>query len=258
MCNASPNVAEPGQVELRWSSNASSWRDTIKSHEQYIAECQAEGIETPILLGKINTMRIEGIMVDVLHALDLGMTCHVIANVFVECMASGIWGGNQQVQAEGLRTDLHAWYKANKAIYRIQGKLTYARIKSSNDWPKLKCKGAAARHLLAYALHLATMHNDGSMHDQRRHALCALLQRFYDIIAHSPQFISAEAKQECRQLSKQFMPIYSALSAEALAKRIRAWKMPPTFHVFQHLLEFQTFINPRYCWCYADEDLQSS
>ena len=40
---------------------------------------------------KIKGMRLEGIMIDTLHAVDQGLASHVIANVFVEIMALGHW-----------------------------------------------------------------------------------------------------------------------------------------------------------------------
>ena len=32
--------------------------------------------------------------------------------------------------------------------------------------------------------------------------------------------------------------------------------MTPKFHLMQHILEHQTWMNPKYNWVYADEDLQ--
>ena len=82
-------------------------------------------------------------------------------------MDLGVFGHTNELAIEGLGEDLDVWYKANRDAYKIQGPLTLARIKTSGDWPKLKAKAAATRHIMRYALKLAGQHNSGSIHDQR-------------------------------------------------------------------------------------------
>ena len=139
---------------------------------------------------------------------------------------------------------------------KIQGKLTYQRIKTSADWPKLKCKAAATRHLSHYALYLATTYNDHSIHAERRKGVATKLVRFYTICETEGRFLSAAARAEMVVLSRDFMAMYAHLSAEALAQQVRLWKMVPKFHIWQHLCEDQTLMNPRYFWTYSDEDFQ--
>ena len=55
-----------------------------------------------------------------------------------------------------MQADMNQWYKDTKETTKLRGKLTFERIKTSNDWPKLKCKAAAVRHLLRYAEKLAS------------------------------------------------------------------------------------------------------
>ena len=45
-------------------------------------------------------------MCDVLHAVDQGVACHVVANVFIEIMGLRHWGGNQELQLKGLQVDV--------------------------------------------------------------------------------------------------------------------------------------------------------
>jgi hypothetical protein len=51
--------------------------------------------------------------------------------------------------------------------------------------------------------------------------------------------------------------LYNALSTEAAAKQLKAWKFGPKFHLFVHICEIQAirFGNPRFYWTYNDEDL---
>jgi hypothetical protein len=175
-----------------------------------------------------------------------------------QVMDLGVFGHTNELAIEGLGEDLDVWYKANKEAYKIQGPLTLARIKTSGDWPKLKAKAAATRHIMRYALKLAVQHNSGSIHDQRRLAVCQLLVRFYDILDQSGRYLSEEHKAELPMIAQNFMLNYQRLTQEALGMRLRRWKMVQKFHMFVHLLEIQVplFGNARFWWCYGDEDFQ--
>jgi hypothetical protein len=272
------------------------WRPTILTHEAYLAHCAANAIYVSNLF-KIKVLRLEGTMIDILHAVDQGVACHVAANVFIEVcflsfisiqkhvlvvqfrnilvllvpqtlvfflnifsqvMDTGVWGNNQAEAIEGLQEALKVWYDANKDLYKIQGKLTFARIKTSGDWPKLKAKAAATRHIMKFAEQLAELHNTNSVHDRRRLAVCNLLNRFYEILAGEERYISEASKIELRGLAVNFMEIYHLLSKEAFNARLRRWKIAHKFHMFQHLCEIQipNFGNARWYWTYSDEDFQ--
>eukprot|EP00959_Pyramimonas_sp_CCMP1952_P005966 125074-Pyramimonas_sp.AAC.1 len=77
-------------------------------------------------------------MVDILHSLDLGVCSHLIANTFVEIMALRHWGPNKESQMKGLVADIRQWYAAHKNARRLQGELTFSRLRTQADWPKLK------------------------------------------------------------------------------------------------------------------------
>ena len=64
----------------------------------------------PPAIFKIPGMRIENVMLDVLHAVDLGLACHVLANIFIEVMQHGQWGNNQQNRSQGLQKEINGWY----------------------------------------------------------------------------------------------------------------------------------------------------
>ena len=182
----------------------------------------------------------------------------MIANVLVEVASH--FGTNQKNQAAALRKDLQEWYKKQPREVKdskIQGKLTWERLRTKSDWPKLKCKGVATRHLAAYAAELASRFNSGSIHDRRRQAVCDLLVRFYEIVEKGPSVLSDELQSEMAEIGRLMLGTYFALSQEAVDNGVRAWKATPKFHLFMHLcLEQCRVWNPRHFWCYADEDLQ--
>lgn len=256
ICSASNNQADRFWTDF--SDNA-GWRSAIRTDESWKAELRAAGKPVPNLFA-IRGMRLEGVMVDTLHAVDQGLASHGIANVFVEVMSLGHWGSNQKSQAEGLQKDIHSWYSsASKTIKssKVQGQLIYDRIKTSNDWPKLKAKAAATRHLARYAAHLAARYNNNSAHDQRRLLVVDLLVSFYDIIEQGGDVLTEDEHYRMAFIGKKLLSCYMMLSKEAIAAKKRLWKAVPKFHIFIHLCEIQCRIrNPRCFWAYADEDLQ--
>ena len=240
------------------------WRAGIRTHAIYCAALHAAGKELPSLF-KVKSLIHEGGTIDVLHAVDQGMASHVIANTFVEIMQS--WGPNQAARTAALEARIKHWYNVHKEPTKIQGKLTFERLKTSNDWPKLKAKAAATRHLAHFALELVEREDDSlpvaaseevKLHSRRRRAVCQLLVRFYELLRRHGRFFTASAKTEIAENARNLLTIYTQLAQESLDKQERMWKLTPKFHLFLHLCEIQcvTWGNPRWYWTYADEDLQ--
>ena len=119
-------------------------RHTHFTHESYLDYLKEKNLLVPILLALCTGFRLECILVDVLHAADLGMTAHIIGNIMWESVLQKYWGASTQ--------DLDSWYKKTKCKVKLQGKLTQQRIRAHGQFPKLKSKAAAARHLADYAL----------------------------------------------------------------------------------------------------------
>jgi hypothetical protein len=229
-----------------------------------LAALAAEGLELPSLL-RINSLVFEGVTIDVLHAVDAGVASHIIANVFVEIMHG--WGANQAARTRVLEGKIKDFYNENKHSAKIQGKLTFERLKTSNDWPKLKAKAAATRHLAHFALELAVAEDLAvpadaddavKLHSRRRRAVCQLLVIFYSMLESNGRYFSRDDQRRVADCGRNLVIIYSQLAAESVAKEERFWKLIPKFHIFLHLCEVQctTWGNPRWYWCYSDEDLQ--
>ena len=163
-------------------------------------------------------------------------------------------GRNQDENLARLAAELKTFYKAcPPGISKYQGKITMDRIRDPQTlYPKLKAKGAAARHLAPFALQLAR-----SYLSPRIVALCECLVRFYNLIEAEGMFLSESAKVEMPILGQTLCELYSTLAIEAFERNERVWKITPKLHLTQHLLEWQCLYagNPRFYWAYADEDL---
>lgn len=251
LCNASHT-----HRGLLWTDRNGGWRETMRSHGSWLAELGARGV-VPSNIWKIGGLRLEGVMIDVLHTVDQGFASHAFGNIAWECIMQRGLAIPEAVKS--LDRELVKWYRDHPTAARIQGKLTPERVRTQGDWPKLKCKAAATRHVAPFIVQLARAAPDvDTPHGQRRLALAGAMDRFYDILAESPRFLSPEAKVEVAAVGRAAFGLYAALSAEALQQRRRAWKMTAKFHMFLHVVETQCYYygNPRYFWTYSDEDLQ--
>ena len=207
----------------------------------------------PVLLAKVQGMRLESVMVDVLHCVDLGIAAHIIGNIFWLCQEMGAWAGTtQDERVAGLEAELSQHYKDSRESSRLRGKLTVARLRTDGGWPKIKAKGAPTRHVASVAWPLAQRHI-GPMEA----ALAQLLVQFYALISGPDMFLSDDARRDIAAVGLRICVIYSRLSANALAARRKFWKISPKLHMFQHLAEWQSveYGYPKFYWTYADEDM---
>ena len=201
-------------------------------------------------------------MVDVLHTVDLGIASHIIANVFwLLAVKRFVLGrGTQGDNIKKLFEHMNEWCKTIKHKTKLQGKLTVERIRTKAGWPKLKAKAAQTRCLSRYALELMQKLGDKSEHDRKVTAVCQLLVRVYDLMDADSMFLGESARKEMPTIGFRLGVLYSDLAAQAAAIGEKMWKTSPKLHIFVHLCEWQCleFGNPRYYWCYADEDLVGS
>jgi hypothetical protein len=251
ICGASPS----GRSGFCNVDRGAAWRGTYKTHESYIASCTAKG-KPPCTLMGIKVLRLEGFLPDCMHGMDEGFTAEVAGNVLFECMESNGYGNNQAERAAKMDLELKAYYKATKEKIKIDGKLTFSRIKESSEYPVLTAKAAATRHIVPFLVCIAERYNTNSIHDQRRLVICKSLDRAYNIMKTAGTFPNEKDKAELKELSLTMMSCYRNLSLEAASNHERKWKIKPKLHETQHILEDFTWINPRKVWLYGDEDLQ--
>ena len=69
---------------LRWTdctANA-AWKDTVWDHETDCEHVRSSGLFLPVLLDVIIGLRLECVMIDVLHTVDLGIAAHIVGSGF--------------------------------------------------------------------------------------------------------------------------------------------------------------------------------
>ena len=133
-----------------------SWRETRQTQDTYMA--LHAGGDIPVLLALVIGFRIELVMIDVLHCVDLGIASHIVGNIFQLCIQQHIFGPNIAESIKNLNSHMKQWEKDNRIGNKFKGNLTAERIRTSKDWPKLKSKAAPMHPLALYALMLAREH----------------------------------------------------------------------------------------------------
>ena len=249
-CSASNTI-----LALLWTQNG--WRDTKRSHREFLEAMRDQG-RTISGIWLIKTLTVRGFIWDVLHALDLGLSSHVNANVYVELMDDGVFGnGTMASKVSNLEADLKTFYKNNVELHRIAGELSINRIKTGGDWPKLKAKGAQTRHICKYTLELARTHNKHTTHDEDRLVVIELLCKYYDTIELDGMFHPESSQRDLKLLGVACLGAYKRLSKSAVTAQKRAWEMVAKIHGFMHLCDdLPSIINARFVWSYSDKDLQ--
>ena len=102
-----------------------------------------------------------------------------------------------------------------------------------------------------FALTLAREHLDADVI-----LVIDLLVQFYNVLDRNGMFLTDAAKQDIQRIGSKLCRTYAKLASEAAASREKLWKATPKLHLFFHLCEWDVeYGNPRFFWCYADEDL---
>ena len=243
---------------LAWTdfSDTAPWRSTLWTHESWLAHLRFSG-KKPSILFDIVGLRIECVMIDILHTVDQGVGSNIIGNVFWELVRDHAWvDTNQADNVAKLQELLNEWYRENPNKYKMQGKITLERLRT-DGWPRLKAKAAATRHLAEFAWELAKKHDSNSTHDRMRTAVCQLLVEFYNILNTEGAFLSQDGKKRLSQCSVSLCKLYAKLSRASEESHVKSWKAQPKLHLFLHACQHQAPVygNPRCCWTYSDEDL---
>ena len=111
------------------------WRSTKQTHEKYLAGLRLAGILVPVLFMCLG-FRIECVMADVLHCVDLGIASHIVGNIFRCCIHNHVFASNIPDSIKVLDALLIKWQKDNRIDNKYKGHLTVDRIRTSGHWPK--------------------------------------------------------------------------------------------------------------------------
>ena len=229
------------------------WRRCRYSPTEFLAEQHKQGVPPSPLLS-CPGFTFLCIAIDVLHALDLGVTQDAIGNFFWAVLNSSFLTPkkiNRDEKTKLLFQKVKEYYKRSSTPAtncRLQG-LTTEMIKSDKKSPKLRAKAAETRHLVPFAFELAFDFNE-SLKTEHSHAIACLfgyLLRFYMTLDTQP-FDAGMAASSCRKFCVLYVSLNKTFGPEL-------WRVKPKLHLFQEMAEYLSFDlgNPGDMWTYRDE-----
>ena len=235
------------RTDVPWNdfSSAAKWRSSG-------AGCQKD-LSHPIF--KAPGVSIHSLCLDVLHVLDLGVTAHVIGNVFLAYVLRGaraaqfrtLWSFIQEHQRQSehgkpLSTFALSNFTNPKAI--------------STTYPCLQhLKAAQVRCLVPVALRLALAE---FRDDEDIQQVTKNLNLFYTFLYESNIVpTAAQANSGFKSLNRMLQS-YQRLAARAVEEGKCMWSMVPKHHYSAELCKQGRYLNPRFCWTYGSEDYVGS
>ena len=244
-------LADSTSHPWRDAGPAASWRSTSHGSAAFFARQRASGVR-PSPLFSCPGFSLEAVFIDILHCMDLGVAQDILGNVFWEAVETLVEGGNRGLRMKAFWCKLKDHYKLAKPPCQLQG-LTEEMLRKDGKSPKLKAKGAETRHLVPFALEVATeMHQKSqSVHSKTVVRCTVSLVELYLHMGMEPYRPQAAA-DACMAMCQ----LYGALAREAANAGRLAWVQKPKMHLAQELFEKQAFVlgNPSGFWNYKDED----
>lgn len=232
------------------TSTEAAWRKNRYAPGQFIQLLLTMGVVLNPLLG-LPTFTIEGVVLDWLHVVDLGVGQDVLGSFFFECIQHLLPGRSQADRIKKLWSDLKAWYRETKPPCQLDH-LTVEMIRQSKgkSKPKLRAKGAETRYLYPFAAQYADKLKHKSQH-------CVTIAGLFNHLVHMQLLISgavAWSAEVCVGHCRRFCLLYKALQDEAGPHSI-LWQLKPKLHLLQEMIEFQAIALgcPADFWCYRDE-----
>ena len=235
-----------------WDPNINAkWRKHRCSQREFARLIQQNG-QSMSPLFSLPGFTMLFICIDVLHALDLGMAQEIIGNIFWESLGTFAKGKNKEAQLSDLQFKMKAHYSRMKTMNRI-GNLTRDMVRSEGKSPKLKAKGAETRHVVPFALEIATaLHAQyGNKHSENVLRCVSGLMDLYMTFGIRP-FPTINAQKATQTVATA----YVELNKEAVKLGNDLWRIKPKIHMFMELGFFQSeeLGDPMNYWCYKDED----
>ena len=273
-------TASAGPRCFRDCSPAAGHRATLLSHEEYLARCAEEGSQ-PSYIFRCPGFRLENIVVDSMHAADLGCFADALGSIMALHIGNRQWFPNQAAGLANLNQLLTAWYRAHPehAASKITPLVLTQIHSKSLTYPFLKAKAAQVRNLAEFGLYLANMHSYGEAAPGGRqpfrfaasHRLAGreadylrlLVLMFQGMAAYSRSLQAAVFDPTaCRESMLLFLASLSDLfslwrqGASEAAAKAAPFFFRPKAHMLQHLVQdhVPVFGNPAKFWCYRDED----
>jgi hypothetical protein len=252
-------------------------RQTLISTEQYLLACVQEGSQ-PSHLFRCPGFQLDFLVVDVMHAGDLGTFQDAIGSLFWLEVNNKTWYRSKKVGLAALNSNLDFFYAANqdRGFSKLTPLVITQILARDPGYPFLKAKAAQTRHAVQFCLALAHRHRAGDTDHTpfvfgHNHRLANRSQQHLDLLVQLFEglngfVVSCSSSpfniRQCRQSMYDYLLALGGLNAlwrEGLAiadHRTEPFHLRPKAHACQHLAEekIEVYGSPSSFWCYRDED----
>jgi hypothetical protein len=240
-CKATP-------ATFRDCSSQASWRSERLSPEDFHFGLQQSGY-TPCPLFSAPGVSAKIVVVDWLHACDLGIAADIQGNVLNELLAC-MPGSNVKDRVSTLWQEIQKEYKLQGTKDRLES-LTVLSFLQPKKAPKLRGKAAVIRALVPVLDCIVQRHMTArsTVHQQTVARVMGLLAKAYTCLDSFDEEVLDKTAKSLGLL------VVALETEEAQGLGRKNWAVKPKLHLF---MELATFIckergNPRWFWVYADE-----
>jgi hypothetical protein len=188
------------------------------------------------------------VVVDWLHACDLGIGADIQGNVLNELLAF-MPGSNVSTRVSALWQEIQQEYKVQGTKNKLETFTVLSFLQPTKS-PKLRGKAANIRGLVPVLDCIVQRHMvHGTVHQQTVAQVMGLLAKCYTCLdAFDAEVLDSSAK-------KLGLLVVALETEESAGQQRKHWTVKPKLHLF---MELATFLckergNPRFFWVYADE-----
>ena len=198
----------------------------------------------------------ESVYIDTLHVLDLGVSLHCAANLFVDIVHE--LPGSRQSNLVALRQDVMSLYGKFRTPVECRGPTLELKhfLPNTTSYPELHgWKAREVRYLVPVCKALAKKYNQGTNYSEHRlrlfnhpNAICDAIDKHHWCLPESEQRAFKEDVDAC-------LSHYSWLAKHAAHNRRLQWSIVPKHHFLAHLPDMATHLAPRASWTYPGESM---
>ena len=205
------------------------------------------------------------VMADVLHVFDLGITHHVLGNVFFHlCYELRYFpaGATPQARLDLLWQRIVRHYRGRGTPCQLQNLTLSMFCNPKAAHAHFPCmsglvKAAESRHLVPVLTAIfETLAVPGNAVDATILRMLQALTGFYAVLEAEPYIMSPAAVASLQAHVATLLEDYRSLCSWACTSvpRLNRWHEVPKHHYGQHVADQATLGNPKFSWCYSDED----
>lgn len=253
ICWMCPADKSDTKMSYKCCSSDATWRQQRITGPEFLRSLQTQDL-APSTIFSCPGLRMEHVVLDWLHIVDLGIGQDLLGSFFSEItlgLGNCLDGSNRKERTHSLLMKIKAFYKEHGTTCKINELIPDMFLRKGAA-PKLRAKGGETRNLIPFAAVFSAeiAEANPTPHFQMVARVFSLLMDCAKISA-ADRFDSGALATAARKLCV----LWSQLRMESEAQGSLVWTMKPKLHLFQELCEYKSkdFGTPEGFWTYMDE-----